>query len=166
MTGETSFPHILSRPFLRQLSPADPAVVLAALEQAGVPRLYPGLRSWFLGKVVPGLAHGERRIMTAGWQGALAGVAICKRGEVERKLCTLWIQPALRERGFAYELARDAFDWLDTSRPLFTVPEERFAEFSGLVSAWRFAGPYACPGLYRAGKIEYVYNGYPDGLAH
>lgn len=165
MTGEYGFVHAHAQ-FAAAKPPIDPSAVFAALEGAGVAELYPDFRGWFFGKVVLGLRSGERCIAPWTIDGTLAGVAICKRTKTERKLSTLWVCSEARDRGIAGKLARDAFMWLGTSQPLFTVPEERAAEFVGLVQAWSFQKAVAYHGLYRAGRVEYVFNGPIKGNAH
>jgi hypothetical protein len=159
MTGELSCVRPLAGRHFHISPPCDPAVVHATLERAGVSDFYPDFQPWFFNRVVPGLHRGERSILTTELEGTLAGVAICKYSGIERKLCTLWVAPKLRGRGLADELALRAFDWLDTDRPLFTVPEEGLIEFTGLVRAWDFPSPTAYPNLYRRGRTEYVFNG-------
>jgi hypothetical protein len=159
MTGELSFMRPLSGPTFQPSPSYGPVTIYAALERAGVSELYPDFQPWFFNRVVPGLYSNERRIITVELEGELAGVAICKCNGLERKLCTLWVPQMLRVRGVASELGRRAFDWLDTDRPLFTIPEERFLEFESLVRAWGFTMPTVYPNLYRRGRTEYVYNG-------
>jgi hypothetical protein len=137
----------------------NPEAVYGTLEEAGVTRLYPGFEAWFSGKVIPGMRTGERQILTSAVGGKLAGVAICKRSDIESKLCTLWVAPEARGRGIAADLAGGAFAWLGTIKPLFTVPAERLAEFQGLLRAWSFSDHVACSGMYRPQRVEHVFNG-------
>ncbi|MDX8469375.1 hypothetical protein RFM41_32175 [Mesorhizobium sp. VK25A] len=163
MINDPSFASTLSERVPQPYLPIDAFAIYGWLERAGVHQFYPNFQPWFFGKVVPGLHTGERHIVTTYVEGTLAGVAICKRAETERKLCTLWVAPALRERGVAKSLARCAFDWLESDRPLFTVPEERIAEFAGLLRVWGFSPPQVYPSLYRWNRAEYVFNG-PVGI--
>lgn len=165
MTGETSCARYASLRFYPPEALADPEAIYAALERANVPAFYPGFRAWFFGKVVPGLGK-QRRIFITSDHGAVAGLAICKRTDTERKLCTLWVNHSLRGRGIAGELAREAFDWLETQRPLFTVPDEHLAKFRGLIRSWGFAEPVAYQGLYRTARTEYVFNGTAGTRGH
>jgi GNAT superfamily N-acetyltransferase len=164
MMGEFGFDHAL--PICNVMAPVDPLFVLVTLEAAGVTRLYPGFHDWFFGKVVPGIRTGERRMIPVTADGKLTGVAICKRTEAEKKLCTLWVAPEARRHGVAADLANDAFAWLGTSKPLFTVPEELVVNFSGLLRAWSFPQPVPYPELYRQERVEYVFNGRIDEMAH
>lgn len=144
----------------------EPRAVFETLLKAGLVGLYPDFREWFYGKVVPGLHTGERCILPWTIDSKLAGVAVCKRTPLERKLCTLWVSPDFRARGIAASLAREAFAWIGDPKPLFTVPEERMAEFAGLTEAWAFSAPTAYEGLYRTGRVEYVFNGPLRVAAH
>lgn len=141
------------------LPPLDPNVVFATLASAGLGDLYPDFRGWFYGKVIPGVQKGERCIIPWTIDSKLAGIAICKRTSFEQKLCTIWVSPDVRARGVAATLARAAFAWIGNTKPLFTVPEERAAEFVGLVESWAFPQAVAYDGLYRTGRVEYVFNG-------
>lgn len=140
------------------LSTPSPEMVYRTLENAAVTRLYPGFDAWFLTKVVPGVRNGERRIVTSVTNGKLSGVAICKRSASEAKLCTMWVSPPARGCGIAAKLASEAFKWLGTNKPLFTVPEERLSEFQNLLRAWAFTDHIEYPGLYRANRVEHVFN--------
>lgn len=165
MSGELAFgpaPVSASCP----QSELDPWLLHNALNAAGVTELYPDFSNWFWSKVVRGLRTGERRIFTSIVDGELAGVAICKRAEIENKLCTLWVSPRARGRGVAAQLANDAFVWLGTRQPLFTVPEERLPEFGGLLRGWSFSGPVAHKELYRPKRTEYVFNSCMVKISH
>jgi GNAT superfamily N-acetyltransferase len=144
----------------------DPLAVQRALNETGVLRLYPGFNEWFFHKVIPGLRTGERRVLTSVVSGALSGVAICKRTDIESKLCTLWVSKQARGRGIASELAAEAFCWLGTSKPLFTVPEEHLADFGGLLRSWSFSQPIAYRELYIPKRVEHVFNGRIGDVAH
>lgn len=159
MMEEMGFARKRTASHAEGLLSVDPQLVYASLSSAGVAGLYPGFRRWFFGLVVPGLYSGERRIILSKANGILTGIAICKRNQAERKLCTLWVSPSARERRVASALASQAFDWLDSDRPLFTVPEERISEFEGLCKAWHFSAPTFSANLYREGRVEYVFNG-------
>lgn len=148
------------------LMSVDPLSAQTALEEAGVAQFYPNFEGWFFGKVVPGIRIGERRVITCVSDGALVGIAITKRTETEKKLCTLWVAPQARNCGVAAELAAEAFMWLGSDKPLFTVPDEQLANFGGLLRSWSFSEPLPYRELYRPGHIEYVFNGRIDKMVH
>jgi hypothetical protein len=120
--------------------------------------VYPNFRKWYFEKMLPDVATGARAIFACIEDGRLSGVVIAKRGS-EKKLCSLWVNPSARSAGLAAALAYNAFNWLGTQQPLFTVPEERLPEFRGLLNLWKFGEGTPVLGYYRHNKIEHVFNG-------
>nr|WP_321455044.1 hypothetical protein [uncultured Cohaesibacter sp.] len=119
---------------------------------------YPGFRKWFWDKVTNDVFHDTRHIFTATYMGQIVGLAIAKRGE-EKKLCTLWVREDFRDFNLASDLAEQAFLWIGTNKPLFTIPEEKMPLFKGLLNKWSFENVTAYKGYYRSNKLEYVFNG-------
>ena len=145
-----------SRPcFSRTDNLAAPLTVFNTISHLEI--MYPGFRDWFFEKVAS--APTERRVFIEESNSRIIGVAIAKRMESERKLCTLWTDPIARNSGVASKLASRAFDWLQTSHPLFTVPQERMPEFRALLAQWGFGAPRSMVGYYRENRTEYVFNG-------
>jgi hypothetical protein len=136
---------------------ASVAEIFAAI--GSLETTYPGFRKWFYGTVAKASGD-ERAIFVTKARNQILGIGIAKRSMTERKLCTLWTAPATRDIGIASAIADSAFDWLGTSHPLFTIPEERIVEFRGLLKRWQFTQTNDVVGYYRPNKIEYVFNGY------
>jgi hypothetical protein len=120
--------------------------------------IYPGFREWYYGKVIPGVDAGERRLIPYAPEGEIMGIAIAKRGP-EAKLCTLWVDPDVRLSRAGASLAERAFEWIGTTKPLFTVPAERLPEFRGLLRQWDFGAGQTVRGYYGRDRVEYVFNG-------
>jgi hypothetical protein len=142
------------RPEWGQLQPSDVWQHLSHLEDR-----YPNFRSWYYDKVIPGAFEGKRCLLACLAGENLLGIAIAKRGE-EEKLCTLWVCQEARAVGVANIIAQRAFDWIGTSRPLFTVPEEQIPFFRGLLRRWNFDQTQKIAGYYRQGKVEHIFNGH------
>jgi hypothetical protein len=123
--------------------------------------LYPGIGGWFHAKVIPGLRNGSRKIFsrTSPVNKTPLAIAIAKRTPEERKLCTLWVTPEARNLGLAAICAEEAFSWLGTKKPLFTVPDLRIEAFKTLLNRWGFEQTQAVDGVYRWNSREYVFNG-------
>ncbi|WP_425467319.1 GNAT family N-acetyltransferase [Rubellimicrobium roseum] len=124
----------------------------------GLQSTYPGFRSWYWSKVVPGVERGSRRIFLSTDQSGLKGVVIAKRG-AERKLCTVWVAPHARRHGVGRLLVADAMDWLETERPLITVSEHRAPLFLGLFQYFGFELQEELLGYYGGSSKELVFNG-------
>jgi ribosomal protein S18 acetylase RimI-like enzyme len=120
--------------------------------------LYPDFDVWFHRKVMPGLRKGTRLLLADQVDDRVLGIAIAKREE-EKKLCTLWVSPEARGLGIGPALAEEAFEWIGSYRPLFTVPQERMPEFKNLINCLGFCQAQKLVGYYRPGIAEYVFNG-------
>lgn len=121
--------------------------------------MYPGFRRWYWGKVVPGLATGERHIFLDGHVSSPRGLAIAKRDSTEAKVCTLWVAPSERGRGLGQELLEKAVEWVGVDHPLFTVPQERYDELLPLTQKLGFCETAPLESLYRPGIVEHIFNG-------
>jgi hypothetical protein len=120
---------------------------------------YPGFEAWLHAKVFPGIRNGTRRVRAVVTDGDVRAVSIAKRDNQEKKLCTLWVAPSARTSGIGSSLAKEAFGWLGTDNPLFTVPDDRLPEFRPLLSRWGFNLIQVVDGAYRPGSQEFVFNG-------
>lgn len=121
--------------------------------------VYPGFGRWYWDKVVPGLATGERGLFLIGPASSPKALAIAKRDSGERKVCTLWVKPSERSRGLGRRLLEEAVDWVGVDRPLFTVPQERYAELLPLTQKLGFRETARVESLYRPGIVEHIFNG-------
>jgi GNAT superfamily N-acetyltransferase len=120
---------------------------------------YPEFGSWFWAKVIPGLESGTRLILPSYAGDRLAAVAILKRVPEERKICTLWVAPFARGIGLGGRLLSGSLSWLDCEKPLITVCQERLRELRPLLRKFGFTLEQVCDSCYRAGRLEYVFNG-------
>jgi predicted GNAT family N-acyltransferase len=120
--------------------------------------IYPDFDRWYWSKVVPEAAYGTRHIDTVVRDGALVAVAISKKNEIERKLCTIWVDPAARGAGHGPRLIGRACAWLGTETPYATVSEEHIEELRPIIErmGWRETGQVMS--LYRPGRTEFLFN--------
>lgn len=122
--------------------------------------VYPGFGRWYWDKVLPGLATGQRGLFLIGSASKPKGLAIAKRDHAEPKVCTLWVAPSERGHGLGRELLEEAIEWVGVDRPLFTVPQERYDELLPLTRKLGFHETAQVESLYRAGVVEYIFNGF------
>lgn len=158
MTGCT-YPHARLLASAERFSPVDGVVRAAWGSLHHLEATYPGFRSWYWTKVIPGIGRGERNILIRRLDAQVAGVAITKRTCRETKLCTLWVAPTARSTGVGRELMQASLDWLGNDTPLFTVPAERIDEFRPLLKRFKFHETDCVGSAYRPGVIEHVFNG-------
>ncbi|XWY19577.1 GNAT family N-acetyltransferase [Bisgaard Taxon 45] len=91
---------------------------------------------------------------------SIIGLMILKNHNVEKKICTLRIKDDYQKKGIGSKLFEEAFKYLNTNKPLITVPEESRDIFSKIFKKYEFQQTAALLGLYREGKYEYIYNGH------
>lgn len=119
---------------------------------------YPGFKSWYWDKVVPGLQDGSRRLDVVQRSGRIVGICIAKKTSEESKICSLWVVPSHRGTGVGVRMIMDAMGWLGTSKPSFTVCEERHDDFAAIFRRLGFHEPTPIIGMHRADRIEYAYG--------
>jgi hypothetical protein len=120
---------------------------------------YPHFDLWLTDQVLPGLSNGDRSILVEHRNGVLAGLAILKDDGLEKKLCCLRVLPGFQDTGLGYRMFEKAFDQLGTRSPLLSVAEERLPTFKRLFDHFGFELAETHHGLYRAGRIEFAFNG-------
>jgi GNAT superfamily N-acetyltransferase len=148
--------HMLTLPIGRGCVDVQTAGAFAALADAG--DLYPGFEAWYWDTVVSGLGR-DRAIFVEWISEKIAGVVIAKRTFEERKLCTVWVDEHLRNRGVASRLIDRSCSWLETNSPMLTIPSERLGEFTGILKSRQFRQTQVLDAYYRPGSREHVFNG-------
>lgn len=121
---------------------------------------YPGFSEWFFGTAMPDLASGRGRMLLAEQDGTVVGLALGKRDPAETKLRCLRVVPGMRHRGIGLGLLDRMLRELGCDRPLVTVPQDMLHEHATtFVNRYGFALTAVERGTYRAGRLEYVFNG-------
>lgn len=132
-------------------------------------RDYPNFRKWYFNKVVPNLMNGTREVLLCfircnkdSMDLKLAGLAILKKTEKEKKICTFRISEEYRGQEIAKELFEKSFEVLETRKPLITISEKRKKSFEKYIKMFDFECLEEKKGLYTEDIVEYVYNGRLD----
>jgi hypothetical protein len=118
---------------------------------------YPGIDQWFLNKVVPNLGT-TRYITTIKRHGNIVAVGIAKNEDGEKKLCTVRVADAFKNRGLGVRVMDDLMKYVNTNYPLATVCEEMMPSFDRIFSKYGFCLTSVVNGMYRKGKVEFVFN--------
>ncbi len=97
---------------------------------------YPEYYKWYYQKNIPRIldGSGEAIFYLDGFQ--VVGLTMLKRTSEEAKLCTLLINEEYRKRGYASLLIEDSFAFLETEKPIITIPEHRLDEFAKIIEAY------------------------------
>lgn len=137
---------------------ADIDPVRVFYEIAELERVYPGFRSWYFEKVVPGIETGHRLLLADVTDQGVAGVVIAKRTADELKLCSVWRSRFLGSSMTSSMLVRSAMDWLGTDRPVFTIPSDRISRLKPLMNEIGASEGRVLGDLYRRGIDELLFN--------
>jgi hypothetical protein len=120
--------------------------------------LYPDFDRWYWSKVVPGLTQGYRLIDTVMKNGKVVAVAISKKTDTERKLCTLWVAENAKGYGHGIRLITKACAWMETQTPLATISEEHIDELRPVAERLGWIETNKITSLYRHGRTEFIFN--------
>ena len=90
---------------------------------------------------------------------SISGLMILKKTDDEKKICTLRVKENYQRKGIGSELIQKAFDFLETEKPLITVPKKSVEVFSRIFNSYGFEKNDEIKNLYRKGNVEHIYNG-------
>lgn len=128
---------------------------------------YPNFDEWFYNVVIPEieLKNGEREIIIVLSQLEdqdkvfLTGIAILKKKEHEKKICTFRVHEDYRNQGIGTELFEKCFEFLGTRKPIITISQDRKEMFDKHIVNYNFDEIQTLKDYYKIGSVEYVYNG-------
>lgn len=121
---------------------------------------YPDHFDHYFSKYIPGIFSGEREIIACYIDEENVAVAILKKDNEERKISTLYVNPAYRKRGIASELLERSFAWLGTTHPLATIADYKLDQFVGLINKYGWVETQVlADGYYNSHSREHVFNG-------
>lgn len=129
---------------------------------------YPDIESWYMNTVISDMKKypGKRAIIVSisknnisNLKYEISGIAILKKTKEEKKICTFRIDKKYQNNGIGKLLFEECFKFLETDKPLFTVPREKKEVFQKYIEKFNFEPSQSLSNYYAAGSAEYVYNG-------
>lgn len=125
---------------------------------AGLDQLYPDFEYWYVNNCMPGILMGTDVLMVARDKLQVVGAALGKKGD-ETKLRCVRVLPEYQNRGVGIHLVEKMLVSLDKDKPHCTVAEEMLHDFSRpFINLFKFELSSVEKGLYRKGKLEYIFN--------
>lgn len=124
---------------------------------------YPNISTWYKKVIQEIKVNSKNREMFIALSNvrdelSISGLLIVKNHTDEKKICTLRVRDDFQRRGIGSKLFECAFEYLNTNKPLITVPEESVIVFEKIFQKYSFDKVEEKVDLYRKGKIEYIYN--------
>lgn len=129
---------------------------------------YPKFDEWFDKTVIPEmeLKDGKREIiiviseLESSHRALLTGIAILKKTQYEKKICTFRIHEDYRNQGIGTELFEKCFEYLGTRKPIITISDKSRDMFEKHIIKYGFEKKQELKDYYKQGTIECVYNGF------
>ena len=120
---------------------------------------YPDYKSWFLNKQVTGLYDNTRNIIVAHIDGRLVGFTSLKKTSTEKKICTFYVEKRFRKNQIGTKLVEKSIEYLETERPLITIPMDKLNEFIKIGNKYNWKVTNIIENLYRINNPEVIVNG-------
>jgi hypothetical protein len=120
---------------------------------------YPNFEKWYFEKIVNGLKDGSRSIILEIRNEMIAGVAIIKDTQLEKKICTISVSQEYKSKGLGFKLFEKSMRLLNTDRPLASVSEDRINDFEKIFQHFNYEFSAEYKGLYVPKKSEFSFNG-------
>lgn len=118
---------------------------------------YPNYEKWYYQTFLKGLKKGERSIIFASDKEQIIGCALIKNTPMEKKLCTLFVDPIYRKRGIGEQLLQASIQELGQN-PLVSVSGKNRIFVKSLFSKFNFHLSAIKKAAYKADETEYYFN--------
>lgn len=122
--------------------------------------VYPKFFIWYWSKTIPELLQGKREIFIVLIGYTIVAVAILKKGEDEKKICTIFVVDKYRGKGIGKKLLKKCFKYLGTTQPLISIPEYKIHQFDSIIKKYAWKKVQVLDyGYYNSFSREIVFNG-------
>ena len=116
---------------------------------------YNNFEEWFSQLFISDiLLKNDREIIICECDYQLAGVAILKNDDIEKKICTLRVAKRFQKQGIGQHLMELSFEWLNDDKPLITIHNSKKHEFNKLFKRYNFELEEKKWGYYRGSLPE------------
>lgn len=121
---------------------------------------YKGFEKWYRNLFLPGYAlKTGREIILCEIDYTLAGLAIVKNDDEEKKICTLRVRKEYQNIGIGHDLVELCFEYLNTDKPMVTIQRNKVKQFEGIIKYYDFRLEEMQKHYYNIFGTELVYNG-------
>ena len=120
---------------------------------------YPSHNEWYNKMIISMYTNFDRDIILAVEKCDIIGVAILKKTDIEKKICTLRVDEKYQNLGIGSMLVKKSIEILETERHIITVSSDKCGEFRKLFNYFGFNIETVYYNKYRNNTAEIVYNG-------
>lgn len=119
---------------------------------------YPSYREWLENTVNLSLSNNSRKIKILRNNTDIVGLSILKNTIEEKKICSLFVSPNYRGEAWFYSLYTDSINFLDTTKPIITIPEPIVKKYHGLIFTGKWKLTSKIKNRYKDGIVEYGFS--------
>ena len=119
---------------------------------------YPNHYNWFHEKFCKELDGKAREIIFCLNNNVPIGVVFLKNSKEEKKICTIYVEKTYRNIGIGTQLLLKSFAFLNTTKPLITMPEYKVKEFDNIIRNYNWEKTEIIESCY-SDKNEVIFNG-------
>lgn len=128
---------------------------------------YPDFNYWLINQCIPGVLTGQDILLVAKEHEQVVGVALAKKTLEETKLRCVRVLPSHENKGVGIRLIDRTLHLLGDDSPRCTVSEEMLHLYSrAFINRYNFELTEVVKGMYRPGKLEYIFNGKKNHGSH
>ncbi len=128
---------------------------------AELKQFYPNHQEWYWKKQIPRVLDGTGEIIICMVGDKIVGVTFLKKDNSESKLCTFYVLHGYRTENVLTKLLQNSYNYLGTTKPLFSISEPLKQSFDGIVKTYNWELMQILgAGYYNVVAREFVYNGY------
>lgn len=120
---------------------------------------YPDYKNWYLNTQIPGLYDNKRNIIIAHIKNRIVGFVSLKKTKEEKKICTFYVEKSFRKNQIGTILVKKANEYLETDKPLITIPLNKLNEFTRIGEKYNWEISDIKENLYRLNNPEVIVNG-------
>lgn len=121
---------------------------------------YPDFKQWYNGLFKANRElYVEREIIICEYNLRIAGIAILKSNDSEKKICTLRVAKEFQRQGIGRRLMELSFEWLEDEHPMITMHKMKQYQFKSLLEHYNFKLEQQQKSYYNIFSTEFVYNG-------
>lgn len=124
---------------------------------------YPKHKSWFYKKHLPEtFIHDSGRDIIFAYDNDknIYGTSFIKEDNIEKKICTLFVDEKARGLGVGTILVEKSMQILNTTKPMITITDYKLPMFKGLIEKYGWEKTEEVYGLYNDKYKELVFNGF------
>lgn len=128
---------------------------------SSISEYYQDYENWYWTKQIPRINSEERNILfirNPDNKKEIIAITCLKKDESERKICTLYVKDEYRNKGLGSLIIEESFKWLETNKPLITIPEYKLNEFIPIIEKYHWNLTEIINGLYHPNYKELFFN--------